>query len=74
MSIISEGLHHVRHIRVKNRMFHDFRCESIELGLIGQLTMNQQEGHFQEIGLFGENFNWDSSILQDSSVSIDVTY
>lgn len=46
--------------------------EGLELGSVGKLSEDKQEGDFEECGLLSKFLDWDSSVFQNPLVSIDV--
>lgn len=46
--------------------------EEVELCLGGEFSVDEEEGDLEEGGFFGKLLDGDSSVLEDSLVSVDV--
>lgn len=55
MSIIPKRAHHIRDVSMQNCVLHNLIAELVKLRLGWQLTVDQQEGHLKEAGLFSRD-------------------
>lgn len=71
MSIISEMIHHRKQILVDEGMLHDLSGEGVEFLLGGQFSPEDKICDLHEGALLSQYLDGISSILKDSSISID---
>lgn len=71
MSVISEMIHHRLQILVDEGMLHNLFGEGVEFFLGGQFSPEDKICDLHEGALLGQYLDGISSILQDSSISVD---
>ena len=57
---------------VIRRILHNFLRESCELRLGGQFAINKKEARLKEAGVIGKLFDWISTVLENSFISVDI--
>ena len=72
MSIVSERVHKLQSVCVGRSIHEDVVRKGSQLLSRGQLTIDEQEGHFEKGRLLSQLFDPVSTVLEDSPCPIDI--
>src|SRR5690606_21229271 len=67
---VAEAAHEGLHVLVNERVLRDLGIPLLELRSVGKLAVDQQIGHLQIRGLFGELLDGVASIPQDAVIAV----